>query len=155
MIGLIYIPFLVLLLICIITDCRKRIIPDVITLPGTLYFLIIHLVVNDITIWQSLLGVIGLGGIALLLAIVSKGKLGGGDIKLFAMVGACLGWSGGIWAFLFTFPLAALAAIPLLLLRKVAPQTFRVPNELPLAPFIAVSCFLLIGLLQKVAETYV
>lgn len=155
MIELIYIPFLVLLMICIITDCQKRTIPDVITLPGTVYFLLIHLVVKDITIWQSLIGAIGLGSIALLLAIMSKGKLGGGDIKLFAMVGACLGWSAGIWAFLFTFPLAAFVALPLLLLRKVAPKTFHVPNELPLAPFIGISCFLLMVLLQKVAETYV
>lgn len=155
MIELIYIPFIVALLICIVTDCHRRIIPDVITLPGIVYFVLVHWFIQDITIWQSLLGTVGLGGITLFLAVISKGKLGGGDIKLFAMVGACLGWSSGIWAFLFTFPLAALAAVPLLILRKTLSNRLRIPDELPLAPFIGVSSILLIVLLQKVAETYV
>ncbi len=148
-------PFFILLLICIVMDCWKRIIPDMITLPGTVYFIIVQAVTGSLAWWQPLIGAVGLGSLALLLAIVSRGKLGGGDIKLFAMVGAYLGWSAGIWAFLFTFPLAALIACPLLLLKKLAPPRIKLPEEIPLAPFIATSTILLIALLQKVAETHV
>lgn len=148
-------PFWILLLICIVMDCWKRIIPDAITLPGTLYFIIVHAITGTLAWWQPLVGALGLGAIALLLAIISRGKLGGGDIKLFAMVGAYLGWSAGIWALLFTFPIAALIACPVLLMKKIAPPTIKLPEELPLAPFIATSTILLIALLQKVAETHV
>ncbi|WP_411347842.1 prepilin peptidase [Paenibacillus sp. WLX2291] len=147
--------FLILLIICIVTDCRRRIIPDIITLPGMLMFMLLHWIRGDLVWWEPIVGVIGLGGISLFLAIISKGKLGGGDIKLFAMIGAYLGWSVGIWAFLFTFPLAALLAWPLLIVRKVAPNKLNVPSELPLAPFIGMSTILLIALLQKVAEAHV
>ncbi len=148
-------PFWILLLVCIVMDCWKRRIPDAITLPGTIYFIVVHAITGTLSWWQPLTGALGLGAMALLLAILSKGKLGGGDIKLFAMVGAYMGWSAGIWAFLFTFPLAALIAYPVLLIKKIASPTIKLPEELPLAPFIATSTILLIALLQKVAETHV
>ncbi|MEW4371514.1 A24 family peptidase [Paenibacillus kandeliae] len=149
------IVFFLLLIICIVTDCKKRMIPDIITLPGILIFMSWHWMRGDLVWWEPIAGIIGLGGISLLLAIISKGKLGGGDIKLFAMIGAYLGWSVGIWAFLFTFPLAALLAWPLLILKRVAPDKLKIPAELPLAPFIGMSTILLIALLQKVAEAHV
>jgi len=94
---------------------------------------------------EPLTGAAGLGGIALLVAVVSKGQFGGGDIKLFMMIGAGLGWSVGIWVFMFTFLAAAFIAWPIIVLQKLLPQKRRV-KELPMAPFIAFSAMLIMAL---------
>lgn len=134
-----------LLVFCVATDLRSRMIYDWVTLPGTVVFLVFHLIAKDISMLEPLAGAAGLGVIALLVAVVSKGQFGGGDIKLFMMIGACLGWSIGIWVFMLTFLAAAFIAWPILLLQKLLPQKRKV-KELPMAPFIAFSAMLMIAL---------
>ncbi|MEV5030614.1 prepilin peptidase [Paenibacillus sp. LPE1-1-1.1] len=134
-----------LLLVCVVTDLRSRKIYDGVTLPGTAAFLVIHLITRDISLLEPLAGAAGLGGIALLVAVVSKGQFGGGDIKLFMMIGAGLGWSVGIWVFMFAFLAAAFIAWPIIVLQKLLPQKRRV-KELPMAPFIAFSAMLIMAL---------
>jgi len=78
-------------------DLRHQIIPDVISLPGILLGLLISLIFKNITWYDSLIGIMGGGGILYLVAFVFKkltGKegMGGGDIKLLAMIGAWMGW---------------------------------------------------------------
>lgn len=134
-----------LLLVCVVTDLRSRKIYDGVTLPGTAAFLVIPLIARDISMLEPLAGAAGLGGIALLVAVVSKGQFGGGDIKLFMMIGAGLGWSVGIWVFMFTFLAAAFIAWPIIVLQKLLPQKRKV-KELPMAPFIAFSAMLIMAL---------
>lgn len=73
-------------------DIDHQIIPDVITLPGIVTGVIANLAVPTQSLSDSLLG-IGLGGgIFLAIILVSGGGMGGGDMKLGAMLGAFLGW---------------------------------------------------------------
>ncbi|MDQ8737601.1 A24 family peptidase [Paenibacillus sp. LHD-38] len=134
-----------LLIICVVTDLRRRMIYDWVTLPGTLVFLVLHLIVKDISMLEPFAGAAGLGLIALLVAVISKGQFGGGDIKLFMMIGACLGWSIGIWVFMLAFLAAAFFAWPILLLQKLSPKKRKV-RELPMAPFIAFSTIFMVSL---------
>jgi Flp pilus assembly protein protease CpaA len=139
---LLWVPFVALMIIAAATDLRNRTIYDWMTVPGLVYFLAVHRLLGDLG-WMELgAGVCGLGGLALLLAVLSGGRLGGGDIKLFAMLGAGLGWSAGIWVFLLTFLLAALVAWPMLLIRRWASHQGEWTKELPMAPFMAASAFL-------------
>lgn len=85
------------LLVIIVIDIHHQIIPDVISLPGIMAGLIFSVFSNSVT-WQSSLIGIALGGgllytIALLYFLIRKvDGMGGGDIKLLAMIGAWLGW---------------------------------------------------------------
>lgn len=85
------------LLVIIWIDIRHQIIPDVMSLPGILLGFAFSFV-NSITTWQdSLIGLLAGGGIlygiALLYYVLRKQDgMGGGDIKLLAMIGAFLGW---------------------------------------------------------------
>lgn len=71
-------------------DIEHQIIPDVITLPG----IVLGLAVGTYTIGyaDSLLGFFLGGGLFYLLAVLSNGGMGGGDIKYIAAAGALLGW---------------------------------------------------------------
>ncbi|WP_418200290.1 prepilin peptidase [Alkalihalobacterium sp. APHAB7] len=81
----------VLLVISVITDIRKQLILDVVTLPMLGLLIISRLFIGTEPFWYYLLG--GVVGFALLLliAIVSRGGMGGGDVKLYAAIGVALG----------------------------------------------------------------
>jgi leader peptidase (prepilin peptidase)/N-methyltransferase len=78
-------------------DMGHKIIPDVISIPGIIAGLLASAIFRHITWYDSLIGILGGGGILYLVALVFKrltGKegMGGGDIKLLAMIGAWMGW---------------------------------------------------------------
>ena len=81
-------------------DLRSRRVPNALTLGAAgLGFLIsgLHAGLGGLT--QSLLG--WLVGVALFLPLFLVGGLGGGDVKLLAAFGACLGPIGTLWAALW------------------------------------------------------
>jgi prepilin signal peptidase PulO-like enzyme (type II secretory pathway) len=81
----------VLLVISVLTDIRKQLILDVVTFPFLGLLVVSRLFIGIEPFWHYLLG--GVIGFALLLvvAIASKGGMGGGDIKLYAAIGVALG----------------------------------------------------------------
>ena len=80
-----------LLLLMTVTDFEQQVILDemvfAFALLGLCYVFHLQLPLTD-----HLLASIGGGLLFLFLAIVSKGALGGGDIKLIAALGLWLGW---------------------------------------------------------------
>ena len=80
-------------------DLQHQIIPDVISIPGIILGFMASLLVLPVNWVDSLAGILVGGGSFYLLALIFekiKGKegLGGGDIKLLAMLGAWMGWKG-------------------------------------------------------------
>ena len=85
------------LLVIIVIDIHHQIIPDVISLPGIIAGLIFSFISTTLTWQSSFIGVAVGGGvlysIALAYFLIRKiDGMGGGDIKLLAMIGAWLGW---------------------------------------------------------------
>ncbi|WP_238933542.1 prepilin peptidase [Brevibacillus choshinensis] len=130
------VPVLLVMIIAVYTDLRRRLIYDWLTLPGIAYFLIYHAFAHPDQWTMYGLGVVLTGGISLLMAMVSNGQLGGGDIKLFALVGAAVGWEAGLYILCFTYLLAGLIVIPIWLASKWSGNQ-ATGREIPLAPFIA------------------
>jgi leader peptidase (prepilin peptidase) / N-methyltransferase len=78
-------------------DLERQIIPDVISLPGILAGFLANLATGRVSWVDSLLGIVVGGGVLLAIAVVGswlagQDAMGGGDIKLAAMLGAFLGW---------------------------------------------------------------
>jgi leader peptidase (prepilin peptidase)/N-methyltransferase len=73
-------------------DLEHQIIPDEITLPGIVLGLLLGPLVMHTGWVGSILGLLIGGGLFYLIAVISRGGMGGGDIKLIAMIGAFLGW---------------------------------------------------------------
>lgn len=79
----------VLLVPVLFIDLEHRIIPDRITLPGIALGLALSFARAGLAgLWQALLAGLAAGAFFLVVAVVSKGGMGGGDIKLAAMLGA-------------------------------------------------------------------
>jgi prepilin signal peptidase PulO-like enzyme (type II secretory pathway) len=80
-----------LLILSVLTDIREKLILDVITLPSIVVLVIVRFFIGEEPFLTYLIGG-GVGfGLLLLLAVVSKGGMGGGDIKLYAAIGVVLG----------------------------------------------------------------
>jgi len=94
---LVYIILSSALIIIAFIDLNQQIIPDVISLPGIVIGFIISFFVPYISFVDSILGIAVGGGIILIIGLVGsviykKEAMGGGDVKLSAMIGAFLGW---------------------------------------------------------------
>lgn len=84
--------FISLLVIITVSDIAYMLIPDKILL-----FFLIPLIVLRVfeplnPWWDSVIGAVVGFGVLFLIAVVSKGGMGGGDIKLFFVIGLVLGW---------------------------------------------------------------
>lgn len=101
----IYCLFVAGLIVATFVDFDFRIIPDEISVGGVAAGLMLSLAVpalhqadsRGMSLLQSFLGVVVGGGILWLLGIIGdfifkKESMGGGDVKLLAMIGAFLGW---------------------------------------------------------------
>jgi prepilin signal peptidase PulO-like enzyme (type II secretory pathway) len=83
-----------------VVDFTTKVIPDILTLPGIVYALLLAAAIAGApTLVQAGLGFLVGGGTLLLLAVLSRGGVGGGDIKLLALIGAGIGWKGALITF--------------------------------------------------------
>jgi leader peptidase (prepilin peptidase)/N-methyltransferase len=128
------------LLVLTVIDLHHRLLPDRITLPGIAVGLLASATLLPTGIVPALLGAAVGGGGFFLIAVLSRGGMGGGDIKLIAMIGAFLGWEAVL---LTTF----LAAVTGGLVGAVLMLAFRKGRkyQVPFGPFLsaaAVFCLL-------------
>ena len=101
----IYALFFSALLIVTFVDLHHKIIPDLISLPGIGVGLIASALVLPPTLLDAAAAAALGWGLFYGIALVSRGGMGGGDVKLIAMIGAFLGWK----KMLLTILLAALS----------------------------------------------
>jgi leader peptidase (prepilin peptidase)/N-methyltransferase len=113
-------------------DLSHQIIPDAITLPGILVGVIANLATHRVTWIESLLGVVVGGGIFFVIILASRGGMGGGDMKLGAMLGAFLGWKLGLLALLLGVLSGGVVALGLLILGRKGRK-----EAIPFGPFLA------------------
>lgn len=83
--------FLLVVASCI--DLEHRIVPDRITLPGMVLGVVLSFLRGGIgALVNALLAGLLAGGALLVVSLGSRGGMGGGDIKLAAMIGCFAGW---------------------------------------------------------------
>jgi leader peptidase (prepilin peptidase)/N-methyltransferase len=119
--------FFTLLLGIAATDARTYLIPDEFTLGGLAIGLLLALAPGGLTILQSTAGALVGFGILYLAAVVGEWRLkkqamGGGDIKMMAMVGAFLGPLGSVLTIFFGSLIGTLVFLPVSLrTRRLVP----------------------------------
>jgi prepilin peptidase CpaA len=103
--------------IAFVTDIRKAIIPNKLTICGTIIGLVFHAIAEG---WSGLLfAVVGATtGFAALLLLYFFGALGAGDVKLFAAIGALMGFAFVIQSILYAILCAGVIGLFLLLIQK-------------------------------------
>ncbi|MFT9849860.1 prepilin peptidase [Aneurinibacillus sp. REN35] len=127
--------FISLLVVITVSDLAYRIIPDRVVFPFLALFLILRFFIHpNETYLTHLLGMVLGFGIFLLIAIVSRGGMGGGDIKLMAVIGLFLGYPLLFVTILLSTFFGTLYGILLMMIKGAGRKT-----EIPFGPFIALA----------------
>lgn len=134
-----YIPLFSILLIVSAIDLERRKIPNLFTGMILAWALLWQLINPEISWADAALGLLAGGGITMLIALISRGGMGGGDIKLLAVLGFLAGWLDLFLILLLAVLLGAVAGIVLILSRKKNGKT-----PVPFGPFIAASYFIVV-----------
>lgn len=133
-----------LLLFMTITDFEQQVILNEMVFFFALFGLCytLHL---QLPLQEHLLAALGGGLLFLFLAFISKGALGGGDIKLIAALGLWLGWKSLLSVILYGAIAGGIAALVLLLMKKIKRKQF-----LAYGPYFALSA---VGLMLELLRT--
>jgi leader peptidase (prepilin peptidase)/N-methyltransferase len=127
---------LVTILLCAaFTDLQTGLIPDRLTYPGILAGL--ALAWFTIGLQSALLGSLGFAVLFFVIAVASRGGMGGGDIKLAGVIGAFIGWQGALVTFVLASLLGGLAA-GYLLARGQADRK----SAIRFGPYLALGAFI-------------
>lgn len=133
----VYFPLIAALIAVTFIDLDHRIIPDVITLPGIAVGLAASVFLPEMNIQASVIGVLTGGGslwaVAAGYALLTKKEgMGGGDVKLLAMLGAFIGWQGVLFT-IFTSSLTGMVVG----FAAMAVQRKDMKLAVPFGPFLS------------------
>ncbi|HIJ80489.1 MAG TPA: prepilin peptidase [Desulfuromonadales bacterium] len=125
-------------------DLEHQIIPDEISLSGIVIGFVFSFFLKGHTWLNSLLGILLGGGSLLLVAygyqmLTGKEGMGGGDIKLLAMMGAFLGWKSIPFIIFTSSLMGSVIGISLMLSQKKDSKL-----AIPFGPYLALGALLYI-----------
>jgi leader peptidase (prepilin peptidase)/N-methyltransferase len=150
----IYFVFCAALLAVIFIDLQHQIIPDSISLPGIVVGFIAAFF-NPLVTWQQAgLGALLGGGALYAVAagyflITKRDGMGGGDIKLLAMIGAFLGWQSLPFVIFSSSLLGSIAGIGAMLKQKMGGKTV-----LPFGPFLSLAALIFLFFQIKIYQAF-
>ncbi len=137
--ALIYYVFVAALLVVAYIDLDHRIIPDTITLPGIPLAFLATFLLSGITWRDALLGLLAGGGSLYIVAVVyrlltRKEGMGGGDIKLLAMIGALVGWKGVLFTIFLASGVGSVTGALIMVRSKK-----NMKMAIPFGPFLSIA----------------
>jgi leader peptidase (prepilin peptidase)/N-methyltransferase len=134
---ILYLLFAAALVTISFIDLRHQIIPDAISLPGIGIGFAAAFAAESISWLESFIGIIGGGGVLFLVAfayerLTGRQGMGGGDVKLLAMIGAWMGWRALPFILLISSLTGAIIGFVFIL---AAGKGYRV--RIPFGPFLS------------------
>jgi len=136
-IGVEYLSFIIFscfLIIIFVYDLKHYLILDKISIPAMIVALFFNLNLGY-SFLELILGAVIIAGFFYLQLVVSKGKwIGGGDIRLGAVMGFMLGWKIGLVALFLAYFLGAIIGIILLTSGKK-----KMSSQIPFGTFLSLA----------------
>ncbi len=132
--GIVFFSFL---LILALVDIERMLLPDRLTLPGIGAGLVLAAAGVGYVPWTAaVLGAVAGYALLWLVRFASRGAMGGGDVKMFALIGAFLGPADALWALFCASLIGTLVGGGLMLARR-----HMRGRPLPFGPFLALGAF--------------
>lgn len=117
-------------------DLEHRIIPDSIVIALIIAGIFFNIVNTEITWLDSLIGFFAASIPLLIIAMIFKGGMGGGDIKLMAAAGLFLGWRLILLSLFIASIAGSIIGIGLMVFEKKKRK-----DAIPFGPFLATGIF--------------
>lgn len=152
-----YLVLVSLLIVITFIDIDHFIIPDRILVFGAIFAIIFNLLLKEVSIKDSIIGAFVCGGsvwliVALIEFIIKKECMGGGDIKLFAMLGLYMGTKNGLLTALLSVYVGAIYGICVIVLSKIKGKKYN--SVIPYGPFISIGALITILFGRQLLELY-
>jgi len=127
-----------LLIALTLIDLDHQILPDKLTLSGLGAGLILSFFRPDFSFLSAFLGLVLAGGLLLIIAIISRGGMGGGDIKMMMMVGTFVGPVLAVIAIFLGAAIGLIVSLPGIITGKLQSK-----SKLPFGPYLALSSLII------------
>lgn len=144
-----YIVLFCALLTASLIDLDHQIIPDQISLFLVGAGLLLQALHSTGALIDGIIGGLLGGGLLLVLAVLSKGGMGGGDVKLITGIGIFLGWKLLLVCLFFSFVMGSLVGLGLILAKNKDMKT-----AVPFGPFLSAGAMIAIFYGQKIIDQY-
>ncbi|AUI38330.1 MULTISPECIES: prepilin peptidase [Geobacillus] len=138
-----------LLAIIVVSDLRYMLIPDRVLLVFAGLFLMERLVIPFLPWVDMLIGAAVGFSLLWLIAVLSNGGMGGGDVKLFAVLGMVLGWKMVLLAFFLATLYGTIIGLIGMALGRV-----RRGKPMPFAPAIALGSLTALFFGDQLVDAY-
>jgi len=127
------------LIVITFIDFDHQIIPDVITLPGIPLFSLTAVFFMGVPWMEVVIGILAGGGLLYAIAVgyellTKREGMGGGDIKLLAMLGGFLGWKSLFFVVFVSSLLGALVGVSIMLIKGK-----DMKYAVPFGPFLSIA----------------
>lgn len=152
--ALAYYVFISTLIVITYIDLDHRIIPNMITLPGIPLFFLASFALPTVTYMDAIWGLLAGGGSLWAIAwiyglLTGKEGMGGGDIKLLAMIGAFLGWKGVLFTIFVSSAVGTLVGIAVMFQTRKGMKL-----AVPFGPFLSIGAITYIFLGNLIISWY-
>ncbi len=125
------------LVVVSLIDLEHQIIPDEIVVFSIAAGIIMNIAARDVSLTNSAIGFFAASGILLMLAILTKGGMGGGDIKLMAAVGLFIGTGPVLLGLFLSFIIGGIISFILILFKIKGRKDY-----IPFGPFLSIGSFI-------------
>lgn len=141
--------FIAVLIAIFVYDFKYGLIPDKFTIPAIFVALLGNFLLGK-SLWNLILAMLIGGGFFLVQYLISRGRwIGGGDIRLGALMGAILGFPNIIPALFLAYFLGAFISLILIVLKK---KTFK--SNIPFGPFLVVGTLIVMFLGERILDLW-
>ncbi|WP_047985090.1 prepilin peptidase [Ornithinibacillus californiensis] len=122
-----------MLVIIFVTDINYMLIPNKVLIFFLPFFIVLRIVEPLNPWWSSITGAITGFAVIAIIILVSRGGMGAGDMKLFAVLGIVLGLQQVLLAFFLSCVIGAVIGILLILLKRIDRK-----QPVPFGPYIVI-----------------
>ena len=152
---LFWFAFISILIIISFIDIDHQIIPDIFSLPGIVIFATSSIFIPEMKLIDSIFGILLGGGSLYTIAIIyyalkKTDGMGGGDIKLLAMIGAAIGWKGVIVTIFLGSLTGTIAGIIIMISSRIIDTKIRIP----FGPYLSLGAIIYVFFGQALIRWY-
>jgi leader peptidase (prepilin peptidase) / N-methyltransferase len=138
-----------LFMIITVSDLVYMLIPDKVLLFFMVVFLIERICIPLTPWYDSLIGAVVGFALLYIIALISKGGMGGGDIKLYAVLGIALGWKVVLLSFFLSTLIGAIGGSIGMIIGKVERG-----KPMPFGPYIMIGTLLAYFFHEQIINWY-
>lgn len=132
--ALIHIVFITVLILATAADLKSMTVPDRFVIVGLVLVLGLRIYYAE-DLWFYIISALIAFGLLVFIFFISKGSMGGADIKLYALIGLSIGWIDSVGSLFYASMVATLFYLVVHFMNKTK---FKMKREIPFVPFITI-----------------